>query len=119
MCDLNGVEMTVMSDGDWESLAKNLLRAELMRRGLSYARLVDALAVIGVDETEASIKNKMSRGRFTSVFFLQCMVAMGAEWIHVPTSATLQKGDGIGNGGAQVLARGTGSPQIKDGPGKI
>lgn len=110
--------MTAMSDGDWESLAKNVLRAELMRRGLSYARLVDALAVIGVDETEASIKSKMSRGRFTLVFFLQCMVAIGAEWIQVPTSATLQKGDGIGNGGAQVLSRGTGSPQVKDGPGK-
>lgn len=110
--------MTVMSDGDWESLAKNVLRAELMRRGLSYARLVDALAAIGVDETEASIKNKMSRGRFTLVFFLQCMVAMGAEWIQVPTSAKFQKGDGIGNGGAQVLARGAGSPQVKGGPEK-
>jgi Domain of unknown function (DUF6471) len=90
-----------------------------MRRGLSYARLVDALAAIGVDETEANIKNKMSRGRFTLIFFLQCMVAMGAEWIQVPTSVTLQKGDGIGNGGAQVLARGNGSPQVKDGPVKI
>lgn len=110
--------MTGISEGEWESLAKNLLRAELMRRGLSYARLVEALAAIGVDETEASIKNKMSRGRFTSVFFLQCMVAIGAEWLQVPTSAALQRGDGIGNGGAQVLARGTGSPQAQIGTEK-
>lgn len=25
---------------DWEALARSVLRAELMRRGLSYARLV-------------------------------------------------------------------------------
>lgn len=98
--------MTVISEGDWESLAKNLLRAELVRRGLSYARLVGELAFIGVEETEAGIKNKMSRGRFTLVFFLQCMVAIGAEWLHMPTSASLQRGDGIGHGGAQALARG-------------
>lgn len=105
--------MTGISEGDWKSLAKNLLRAELMRRGLSYVRLVEALAAIGVEETEASIKNKMSRGRFTLVFFLQSMIAIGAEWLQMPTSAALQRGDGIGNGGAQVLARGTGLPQTQ------
>ena len=60
---------------DWDSLARNLLRAELMGRGMSYAHLVQALAAIGVDETEASIKNKVSRGRFPLTFFLQAMVA--------------------------------------------
>ena len=105
--------MTGISEGDWESLAKNLLRAELMRRGLSYARLVEELASMGVEETEAGVKNKMSRGRFTLVFFLQCMVAIGAEWLQVPTSMSLQRGDGIGNGGAQVLARGAGTPSDK------
>ena len=53
---------------------------------MSYARLVEALAAIGVEETEASIKNKVSRGRFTFVFFLQAMAAIGAEWIQVPTT---------------------------------
>ena len=103
--------MTGISEGECESLAKNLLRAELMRRGLSYVRLVEALVTIGVEETEAGIKNKMSRGRFTLVFFLQCMAAIGAEWLQVPTSASLQRGDGIGHGGAQALARGTGTPE--------
>lgn len=94
-----------ISEADWESLARNLLRAELMKKGLSYARLVDALGALGIEETEAAIKNKVSRGRFTFVFFLQAMAAIGAEWIQVPTAAALGHGEGLGHGGAQVLAR--------------
>lgn len=92
------------SDG-WESLARNMLRAELMCRGLSYAKLVEALRDIGIEETEAAIKNKVSRGRFSFVFFLQAMVAIGAEGMQVPSSAALLEGDGLGNQGAQFLAR--------------
>jgi len=94
-----------IDDAGWESLARNMLRAELMRRGLSYAKLVDALKAIGVVETEASIKNKVSRGRFTHVFYLQAMVAIGAEWIQVPNAASLLQGEGLGHGGAQELAK--------------
>lgn len=94
-----------IGEADWESLARNMLRAELMRRGLSYARLVEALAVIGVEETEASIKNKVSRGRFTFVFFLQAMIAIGADWVQVPNAAALEGGEGLGHGGAQELAK--------------
>lgn len=94
-----------LGEADWEALARNMLRAELMRRGLSYARLVEALAAIGVEETEAAIKNKVSRGRFPFVFFLQAMVAIGAEWMQVPGAAALLEGEGLGQGGAQALAR--------------
>jgi Domain of unknown function (DUF6471) len=90
---------------DWDSLARNLLRAELMGRGMSYAHLVQALAAIGVDETEASIKNKVSRGRFPLTFFLQAMVAIGEEWVRIPAAAALAEGEGLGHGGAQTLAR--------------
>jgi hypothetical protein len=77
--------MDVLSEGDWESLARNLLRAELMRRGMSYAGLVEALAQIGVQETEAAIKNKVSRGRFPFMFFLQAMVAIEADTLRIPS----------------------------------
>ena len=90
---------------DWESLARNMLRAELMRRGLSYARLAEELAAIGIEETEAAIKNKVSRGRFTLVFFVQAMVAIGAEWIQLPTAEGVAIGEGVGQSGAQTLAK--------------
>lgn len=94
-----------IAEADWESLARNMLRAELMRRGISYARLVEALRVIGVEDTEGAIKNKVSRGRFSFVFFLQAMVAIGADWMQVPGSAALLQGQGLGQGGAQTLAK--------------
>lgn len=99
----------VLSEGDWESLSRNLLRAELMRRGMSYAGLVEALAKIGVQETEAAIKNKVSRGRFPLMFFLQTMVAIEAGNIRIPSETQLLEGFGLGNGGAQVLARNSAS----------
>jgi len=111
------------SDGDgalgeavWDALARNLVRAELMRRGLSYARLVEALAVVGVDETEQSIKSKMSRGRFPFAFFLQVMVAIGGRWLEVPSVEDLRRGLGVGDGGAQQLAKAGRASPGGDGP---
>lgn len=94
-----------VTEASWDSLARNMLRGELMKRGMSYARLVEALAAIGVEETEAGIKNKVSRGRFPLVFFLQAMVAIGEEWVRIPGAAALRAGEGVGDGGAQQLAR--------------
>ena len=64
---------------DWETKAANLLKAELKRKGVTYAQLVEKLAAIGVDEKEANVKNKLSRGKFTAAFFLQCLEAIGVE----------------------------------------
>jgi hypothetical protein len=62
---------------DWEARAANLLKAELKRRGVTYAQLVERLAAIGVDEKEVNIRNKLSRGKFTAAFMLQCLSAIG------------------------------------------
>ncbi len=68
---------------DYEALAANLLKAELKRKGVTYAQLVDKLAAIGVDEKEANIRNKLSRGKFTAAFLLQCLAAVGSETLHL------------------------------------
>lgn len=68
-----------MSETDWEKRVSNLLKAELKRKGVTYAGLVDKLAEIGIEEKEANIKNKLSRGKFSAVFLLQCLEAIGAE----------------------------------------
>jgi Domain of unknown function (DUF6471) len=67
-----------MPDTEWEARAKGLLKAELKRRNVSYAQLVDRLADIGVVDSEPNIRNKLSRGKFTAVFLLQCLEAVGA-----------------------------------------
>jgi len=68
---------------DWEDQVKGLLKAELKRRNISYAELVGKLADIGVMDSEPNIRNKMSRGKFTAVFLIQCMEAIGAESIRL------------------------------------
>lgn len=64
---------------EWEARVKGLLKAELKRRGVTYAGLVDKLAEIGVRETEPNVRNKLARGKFTAVFLVQCLEAIGAS----------------------------------------
>src|SRR3546814_874890 len=66
----------IMPDKDWQDRVKGLLKAELKRRNLSYRELAERLSALGVPETELNIKNKVSRGGFSAVFFVQCLVAM-------------------------------------------
>lgn len=68
---------------EWEYQAKGLLKAELKRRNVSYAELIEKLAEIGVDESEPNVRNKLSRGKFTFVFLLQCLSAIGTKTLHV------------------------------------
>ena len=67
----------------WEEKAANTLKAQLKLKGVTYAQLVEKLAAIGVEEKEANIKNKLSRGKFTAAFLLQCLEAIGAEKLEV------------------------------------
>lgn len=72
-----------MADTEWEARVKGLLKAELKRQNVSYAQLVDKLAAIGVTESEPNVRNKLSRGKFTAVFLLQCLDAIGAKEIRI------------------------------------
>lgn len=68
---------------DWEMKAANLLKAELKRKGVTYAQLVERLAGIGIDEKEANVRNKLSRGKFTAAFLLQCLSAIESTSLHL------------------------------------
>lgn len=64
---------------DWEMLAANLLKAELKRKNVTYAQLVEKLDAIGISEKEVNVRNKLSRGKFTAAFLLQCLEAIGIK----------------------------------------
>lgn len=64
---------------DWEAKAANLLKAELKRKGLTYAQLVEKLREIGVDEKEVNVRNKLARGKFTAAYLIQCLEAIGSQ----------------------------------------
>lgn len=61
---------------DWEERVANMLKAEIKRKGITYAQLVEALAEIGVDEKEVNIRNKLARGKFSAAFMVQCLIAI-------------------------------------------
>lgn len=68
---------------DWEALVANLLKAELKRKGMTYAQLVEALAEIGVDEKEVNVRNKLARGKFSAAFMVQCLEAIGCQTLRL------------------------------------
>jgi hypothetical protein len=68
---------------DWETMVKGLLKAELKRREVTYQELVDKLAAVGIHETTGNIANKISRGRFSAVFLLQCFDVIGCQTIRL------------------------------------
>jgi hypothetical protein len=70
-------------DTDWEATAANLLKAELKRKGVTYAQLVEKLAGIGISEKEVNVANKLSRGKFSAAFMLQCLNAIGTDTLHL------------------------------------
>jgi len=63
----------------YEEKAKNILKAELKRRGITYAQLAEKLRKVGAKENERNIANKISRGSFTAAFFMMCMEVIGAD----------------------------------------
>jgi hypothetical protein len=73
------MEWQMAQNAEWEAKVKGLLKGELKRRGVTYAQLVDRLAEIGVHETEPNIRNKLARGKFTAVFLVQCLSAIGSR----------------------------------------
>lgn len=69
-------------DFDWEEEAKSILKAEIKRKKSSYAELVELLRDVGVETSEPTLRNKISRGNFNAVFFLQCLAVLGATSLH-------------------------------------
>ena len=68
---------------EYEAKAKNLLKGELKRRGLTYAQLVEKLATLGIEENERNLTNKISRGGFTAAFLVQCLEAIGCQTLRL------------------------------------
>ena len=71
------------ADDKWNRKARGMLKAELKRREISYPQLAERLQKLGLQETTASITNKISRGAFTAAFLLQCMEAIGCSTLRL------------------------------------
>jgi hypothetical protein len=58
---------------------KGILRAEMARKGMTYEQLVE----LGVRESAMDIRNKVARGGFSAVFFIQCLEAIGVSEVRL------------------------------------
>src|SRR5436190_18485526 len=67
------------TEAEWADDVKRLLRAEMTRRGVTYEELSEPLAAIGINDTAVNLRNKVARGRFSAIFLVQCLTAMGAR----------------------------------------
>jgi hypothetical protein len=73
-----------MSDDEWQRRVKGILKAELKRRHVGYAELAEKLHAIGVKgESERNLANKIARGSFSAVFFVQCLTAIGCHIVRL------------------------------------
>lgn len=68
-----------MIDKEWKAYIKDILKDELRKRKVTYPMLVEKLNDLSVKESLFSIKNKISRGTFNTVFFVQCLKAIGCK----------------------------------------
>lgn len=59
---------------EWEAQAANILKAQLKLKGVSYAQLAELIG-----DKEPNVRNKLSRGKFTAAYFLQCLSVIGVQ----------------------------------------
>ncbi|WP_341214224.1 DUF6471 domain-containing protein [uncultured Limimaricola sp.] len=50
---------------------------------MTYAQLVEKLADIEISEKEVNVRNKLSRGKFSAAFLLQCLTAIGEDHLRL------------------------------------
>ena len=67
-------------DGEWKDKMKGILKAEIARKGVKQAELVQLLEeAYGVKETPQSLSNKIGRGTFSAIFMFQILEVIGCE----------------------------------------
>lgn len=68
-----------MKEYDWDNCPKKILKSLMGKYNITQQRLADLLMEQNIKETNKTICNKLSRGKFSAIFFFQCLHAMGVE----------------------------------------
>ena len=66
----------------WHREATNVLKAAIERKGVAYKSLADRLDKLGIQEDGKeqdvrALRNKINRGSYSFIFYLQCLHALG------------------------------------------
>lgn len=68
---------------NWEAKARGIIRGEMAKQNITYSQLVERLESIGIKEDERNLRNKVSRGKFTAAFFIQCLTAIDVSEVRL------------------------------------
>lgn len=71
------------SDAEWTEEIRRILRAEMVRRGITFDELAKKLAAIGVELSPEALRMTINRGRFRAVLLVQCLTAMGCRSLRI------------------------------------
>lgn len=63
--------------------ATGVIRAHMVKRGISYSDLAERLGLMGVEENERNLRNKVARGTFSAAFMAECLAAIGVRHLEV------------------------------------
>ncbi|MEP5729776.1 MAG: DUF6471 domain-containing protein [Sulfitobacter sp.] len=63
---------------EWEAKAANILKAQLRLNGVSYAQLAELIG-----DKEPNVRNKLSRGKFSAAYFIQCLESLKTDTLHL------------------------------------
>ncbi len=70
----------------WSKIVTKILKAELAKRGIDYPTLVIKLQDINVNISVEDLRGRMSRGTFSTIFFVQCLRAIGVTSLSLEES---------------------------------
>ena len=74
------VKTRVQVEREW---ATKVIRTHMVKTGCTYGDLVDRLALLGIEDNEANLRNKVTRGTFSAAFMAQCLAAMGVQYLDI------------------------------------
>ena len=77
------MEINMPERTNWEAKARGIIRGEMAKQNITYSKLVERLESIGIKEDDRNLRNKVSRGKFTAAFMLQCLTAIGCASLHL------------------------------------
>ena len=80
---------------DWEKEARGIIRAEMVRRKISYKVLAARFEKIGAPEPEKIIANKVARAKFSAAFLFKCLFVMGVRQIDLSVLDNPEKSSGL------------------------
>lgn len=75
--------IVTLSEDVAQRWARTVLKAEMHKAGIGNQDLAEKLQALGLDESEASVRGKVSRGTFTLAFFGACMEALRVQSVSI------------------------------------